>query len=28
VGCDFTTEMFSSWAEHIHMPHHDLLGSV
>jgi hypothetical protein len=28
VGCNFTTETFSSWAEHIHMPHHDLLGSV
>jgi hypothetical protein len=28
VGCDFTTETFSSWAEHIHTPHHDLLGSI
>lgn len=28
VGCDFTAETFSSWAEHIHMPHHDLLGSI
>jgi hypothetical protein len=28
VGCDFTTETFSSLAEHIHVPHHDLLGSV
>jgi hypothetical protein len=28
VGCDFTTETSSSWAEHIHTPHHDLLGSI
>lgn len=28
VGCDFTADTFSSWAEHIHMPHHDLLGSI
>ena len=28
VGCDFTTETFSSWAEHVHTPHHDLLGSI
>ena len=28
VGCDLTIETFSSWAEHIHMPHHDLLGSI
>lgn len=28
VGCGFATETFNSWAEHIHMPHHDLLGSV
>lgn len=28
VGCDFSIKTFSSWAEHIHMPHHDLLGSI
>lgn len=28
VGCGFNAETFSSWAEHIHMPHHDLLGSI
>jgi hypothetical protein len=28
VGCAFTTKTFSSWAEHIHTPHHDLLGSI
>lgn len=28
VGCGFTTDTFNSWAEHIHIPHHDLLGSV
>ena len=28
VSCDFTAETFSSWAEHIHTPHHDLLGSI
>lgn len=28
VGCDLTIENFTSWAEHIHMPHHDLLGSL
>jgi len=28
VSCDITIETLSSWIEHIHMPHHDLLGSV
>ena len=28
VGCDFTTGTSSSWAEHVHTPHHDLLGSI
>ena len=27
VGCNLELEEFSCWAEHIHMPHHDLLGS-
>ncbi|KAM0705585.1 hypothetical protein Q7P35_006944 [Cladosporium inversicolor] len=28
VSCGFTADTFSSWAEHIYMPHHDLLGSI
>lgn len=28
VGCEFVAETFNPWAEHIHMPHHDLLGSL
>ena len=28
VDCEFTAKTFNSWAEHIHMPHHDLLGSI
>lgn len=27
VGCEFRANSFDSWAEHIHVPHHDLLGS-
>jgi hypothetical protein len=27
AGCDLNIETFASWAEHIHTPHHDLLGS-
>jgi hypothetical protein len=27
MGCLFEAETHKSWAEHIHVPHHDLLGS-
>jgi hypothetical protein len=28
AGCDLNMETLNSWAEHIHTPHHDLLGSL
>jgi hypothetical protein len=27
VGCGFEAETYNLWAEHVHVPHHDLLGS-
>jgi hypothetical protein len=27
VGCDFQADTLDSWVEHVHVPHHDLLGS-
>lgn len=26
VGCDYHSETFTSWTEHVHTPHHDLQG--
>jgi hypothetical protein len=27
VGCGFEAETYNLWTEHVHVPHHDLLGS-